>query len=559
MQSVFQKSFVVLLVGIFLVLAGCDNNSPASDTAEATENETDPAQTSEVQTQQTSGPHHGEVLSFAVPREPPSFDCHQENTFACIHPIAPFYSLLIRFDQNDYPAIVGDLAESWQMSDDGLTYTFTLHNDIQFHDGTPLTSRDVKASYEKIIFPPDDVSSVRKGSYLMVESISATDPLTVAFHLKWPSMSFLPNMASPWNFIYSADKLEEDPNWYRANVMGSGAFEFVEYVSGSNLEGKKFDRYFMDERPYLDGFNAIFIPSMTARVSAVRGGEALIEFRGFTPSARDDIVRTLEEEAEVQEGPWLCYLNVAINNEREPFNDSRVRRALNLALDRWGASESLSKITLVKYVGGVMRPGSEYAPTEEELEALEGYGKDIDASRARARQLLADAGIEEGFSFHFKNRGLGDPFEQIGVWLIDQWRQIGLNVDHVVQEDGPFFADRSSGNFDTTMDWECGFMDEPDLQLFKFLSHEVSGSNYSRYIDPELDAMYERQSQATTQQQRRAIVREFERHLINEKAYTFPTLWYFRISPHWAKVRGWTQLPSHYLNQDLRDVWISQE
>lgn len=562
------------LVFATIFLFGCDNNTSnqnqntntseqtqETDTNNSTEN-TSTQNNSTTETASTNSdsdtPKSGGILNFAVPRDPPSFDCHRENTFACIHPIAPFYSLLVRFDQNAYPDIVGDVAESWDVSDDGLTHTFHLHDNVLFHDGSKLTAEDVKATYEKIIFPPEGVVSARKGSYLMVDSIEAPDETTVVFNLKWPSISFLANVASPWNFIYKASILADDPTWYESNVMGTGAFKFVEYVNGATLSGEKFEDYFMSDRPYLDGFNAIFINAMAARVAAVRGGEALIEFRGFTPSARDDIVRQLGDEAMVQEGPWICYLNVAINNEREPFNDARVRRALNLALDRWGASETLSKITFIGYVGGLMRPGSVFAAPEEELVEYEGFWKDIEASRTEARRLLAEAGIEEGFSFQFKNRGIGDPFEHLGVWLIDQWSEIGLNVEHVVQEDAAFFADRSGGNFDATMDWECGFMDEPDLQLFKFLSTGTSGSNYSRYSDETLDTLYERQSKAATVEERIGIVREFERYLFNDQAYTFPTLWYYRISPHWAKVKGWTQLPSHYLNQDLRDVWLDE-
>lgn len=102
-------------------------------------------------------------------------------------------------------------------------------------------------------------------------------------------------------------------------------------------------------------------------------------------------------------------------------------------------------------------------------------------------------------------------------------------------------------------------MDEPDLQLYKFLSHGISGSNYSRYTDEVLDELYEKQSRAKSPEERLDLIRQFEKRLLDEKVYTFPTLWWFKINPHWAKVRGWNQLPSHYLNQDLRDVWLAEE
>src|SRR6266403_1634257 len=96
---------------------------------------------------------HWRYQGFAVASEPPSYDGHREETFGLIHPVAPFYSLLLRVDPVDSNKIVGDLAESWTVSDDGLMYTFKIRNGVKFHDGSPLTARDVKASYDKIIFP----------------------------------------------------------------------------------------------------------------------------------------------------------------------------------------------------------------------------------------------------------------------------------------------------------------------------------------------------------------------------------------------------------------------
>ena len=99
-------------------------------------------------------PRSGGELIMAVPSEPPSYDGHREETFGLIHPIAPFYSLLLRVDPDDYTKIVGDLAERWTVSDDKLRYTFTIRTGVTFHDGSPVTAKDVKASYDKIIFPP---------------------------------------------------------------------------------------------------------------------------------------------------------------------------------------------------------------------------------------------------------------------------------------------------------------------------------------------------------------------------------------------------------------------
>ena len=99
-------------------------------------------------------PKKGGTLNFSVVAEPPNYDCHGSTTFALIHPIAPHYSLLVKFDGKDYPKVVPDLAESWTVAPDGMSYTFKLRRGVKFHDGSPLTAEDVKASYDRIISPP---------------------------------------------------------------------------------------------------------------------------------------------------------------------------------------------------------------------------------------------------------------------------------------------------------------------------------------------------------------------------------------------------------------------
>src|SRR6266436_995188 len=218
-------------------------------------------------------PRYGGELVFVVPSEPPSYDAHREETFGVIHPLTPHYSTLLKVDPFDKTGTkpVGDLAESWTISKDALTYTFKLRSGVKFHDGSPMTSRDVKASYDKIVFPPAGVISARKGAYQVVEAVEAPDPQTVRFRLKWPEASFLVNLASPFNFIYKADILAKDIHWYETNAMGTGPFKFVEHVKGSHLVGKKNPDYWDKGKPYLDGYRAIFISASAAQVAAIRG------------------------------------------------------------------------------------------------------------------------------------------------------------------------------------------------------------------------------------------------------------------------------------------------
>jgi len=150
------------------------------------------------------------------------------------------------------------------------------------------------------------------------------------------------------------------------------------------------------------------------------------------------------------------------------------------------------------------------------------------------------------------------PYESLGVWLIDQWRQIGLNVRQEVIEAAKYYAELRGGNFEVAADFQCGYIVEPDLDLYKFQSKDKSPANYSRYVDPVLDELYEKQSRAIDAEERKRFIREFERRLLDEEVHYIYTLQWHRIIPHLAKVRGWTITPSHYLNQQLDAVWLAE-
>ncbi|HEY2991628.1 MAG TPA: ABC transporter substrate-binding protein [Methylomirabilota bacterium] len=505
-------------------------------------------------------PRYGGELVFLVPSEPPSYDGHREGTFGTVHPMAPHYNTLLRIDPMDRTGTrpAPDLAESWTVSPDGMTYTLKLRQGVRFHDGSPMTSRDVKASYDKIIFPSADVISMRKGSYGAVEVVEAPDPYTVRFQLKWPQASFLVLLSSPYSWIYKADILARDVRWYEKNVMGTGPFKFVEHVKGSHWVGKRNPDYWDKGKPYLDGYRALFITASSAQVSAVRGERAHIQFRGFSPADRDSLVQALGSKVTVQESPWNCLALVTMNHEHKPFDDKRVRRALSLALDRYEASRSLSRIAVVKEVGGIQVPGTPWATPPAELEKLAGYGRDIRAARAEARRLLREAGVPEGFAFTFKNRGIPQPYETVGIWLIDQWRQIGLSVKQETIEPSAHVAVLRRGDFDVAMDAQCSFIVEPDVDIQKFQSTGLSDNNYGRYKDPILDDLFLRQARAMDPEERKRLLRAFEKRLLDEEVHYAYTLQWHRIVPHSAKVRGWTITPAHYLNQQLDTVWLAE-
>ena len=501
-------------------------------------------------------PKAGGILKFAVVAEPPSIDCHVVNTFAFIHPARAHYSTLLAF-KGSYAdlRIVGDLATGWEVAPDGLSYTFRLRDNVKFHDGSQLTSEDVKASYERIIDPPAGVVSLRRALYQDIKSIETTDAWTVVFRMKFPNASMLTHFASPWNCIYSAARLREDPQFPAKTVLGTGAFEFVEYKKGESWKARRFDGYFLKDRPYLDGYQAFFVKG-SAVASGIIGGQFDAEFRGRTPKERDQIVDAMKHNAVVVAGPWVTNLMFSFNTQRKPFDDVRVRQALTLAVDRWGGAAMLGKISVLKHVSGMFRPGYEFGLPRAELERIPGFWPDIEKSRAEAKRLLAEAGAAN-LKLRLVNRNLGDPHTPAAIYLIDQWRRIGVEAEHVQLETKAFYDAHAGGNFDVVMDFISDFADDPSAQFDKFLSAGKSAQSVSRHTDVILDDLFDRRARSIDPMERRMLVRQFETRGLAQ-AYSAPILWWDRTVVHHKRIKGWELHPSHFTGFDFVDVWLDQ-
>ena len=184
-------------------------------------------------------PRRGGTLTYMIPADaPPSLDGHREGTYATIHAVAPFYSVLMRVDPanpSDTTRFVCDLClDVPTPTDDGKTFTFRIREGVKFQDGAMLTAADVSASWNAIIFPPKGVLSARQNWYSMVDKVESPDATTVIFHLKFATSVFLPALADPYAFIYEKKILDTDPHWYETHVMGSGPFHFVNYTIGQS-------------------------------------------------------------------------------------------------------------------------------------------------------------------------------------------------------------------------------------------------------------------------------------------------------------------------------------
>ena len=502
-------------------------------------------------------PRRGGVLLAAIGADAPSLDPHQEQTFATLQPTSPLYSTLLQIDPYKYPNVIGDVAQEWTISPDALTYTFKIRPGIRFHDGSPLTSADVKASYDKILNPPDGVRSIRKHHYSAVASVDAPDPSTVVFKLKFPSASLLVNLASPWNVIFPKKYLDKDPNYFKQNVMGSGPFKFKSYTRGSSFEGERNPDYYLRDRPYLNGYKYFISTETSVRAAAVRSGRAYVEFRDLPLSEADSIKKQLGDKVVVQQTPFVIHFDIAMNNTVKPFTDIRVRKALTLGIDRYTGGRVLQTLTGLRDVGALTRPGTEWAMSQAELEKFPGFGRDAEKNRAEARKLLAEAGYPNGFKVVLKNRNIKLPYQDFAVYVIQEWKKIGVEAEHRPLETASWYADgRDQGNFEVMVFPTGAFVDDPDQLLAPFIS--ASPQNWARFSNPAIDDLYARQARTLDPAERRKLVIELQT-IVLDQAYHIPGLWWSRNVVHWAKMKNWIAPPSHFTNQKLQDVWLSED
>ena len=453
--------------------------------------------------------------------------------------------------------IVCDLCTAMpKPTDDGKTYTFKIRDDVEFYNGDKLTADDVAASLNKVAFPPEGVASPRSTNFMMVDKIEATDPSTVVIRLKFATSAFLPALADPYNWIYQKKVLDKDPHWYEQNILGSGPFKFAGYEVGQEIKGVRNPDYYHKGLPYLDGFVGIFAPKQAVQLDAIRADRAATEFRGYPPAAIDQLKAELGDKIVVQQSDWNCTLGAWINHKKKPFDDARVRRALTLAIDRWGSAPGLSKVTLMHTVGSLAFPGSPLAPTKDELETIAGFWPSIEKSRAEAHRLLKEAGAE-GLSFELVNRNVDQPYKYLGTWLIDQWSKIGLNVTQRVVPTGPWFAALRSGDFSVSTGGSCHGIVNAVMDVQPWLPQSVSDANYGYYEDAKELDIYEKMLHETDLAKQRALMFQYNKRVLDEETHYIHTYWWNRLVPLRSYVHGWKIGPSHYSNQDLGTIWLS--
>ena len=436
-----------------------------------------------------------------------------------------FDNLLAR---DEHLSVKPGLAEGWE-TPNPKTYIFHLHKNVKFSDGRPLTSRDVKWSYDSLI--EGKIRSAKGATYRSVEKIETPDDNTVIFYLKAPWAALLWNLAAPgMGIVPYGSSLEVS-----RNPIGSGPFRFVSAEQDKEVVIERNDNYWGDKAK-IDRVRFAVIPDTTTRALELRKGSADLEINALAP----DMEAALEREPRLnivrRPGTRLGYMGF---NLRDPIlKDVRVRQAIAYAIDRQPLIHYLMRDSA--------RPAASVLPPESW--AYDANVRQYPYDPARARQLLDSAGYPatNGVRFHLtmktsteeSSRAMAAVFQQ-------QLRDVGIALDIRSFEYATFFSDVTHGEFQLySLRW-LGANEDPDIFEYAFDTARIipNGANRQYYSNPRVDALIEKARTEVDQNTRKQDYAQIQQILAQDLPYI--NLWYFdNVMVYSKRVRGLELNPS---------------
>jgi peptide/nickel transport system substrate-binding protein len=506
-------------------------------------------------------PKAGGILNATLLEAPPSFSIHDETTISSVWPSMPCYNNLVLYDplkkQESLDTIIPELAEKWSWQDGGKSLVFALRKDVKWHDGQPFSSKDVKHTFDTIREVEGITAKLRvnprKLWYENVESIDAPTPESVIFRLKRPQPSLLLMLASGYAPIYPAHVPVSD---LRAKCMGTGPFKLKEYRQGELIEFTKNPDYFVKGRPYLDGIRYTIIKERGTRYSALQTGREDIPFIW-------EVAKTIAE-ATKRDAPQLVLVESSTNvndhiivNFRKPlFKDPRIWKAINLAVDRKGYIQAGRQGAAV--IGGVLlpKPYGVWGLSEAEQKKLPGFG-DPAKQKAEAKKLLAEAGYgpSNPLKFTVSTRAI-QTYIDIASYVIDQFKQVGIESTMEQVETGVWHPKMSRGEFDVALNLTGIGPDDPDANFYEnFKCGSVR--NYPAYCSQEVDSLIEKQSQTTDPKKRLQLVNEIDKRLQLEGARLMLG-WSKEYVVMWPYVKNLVPHQSIYNYGRMQEVWMDK-
>jgi peptide/nickel transport system substrate-binding protein len=465
-----------------------------------------------------SAAQEGSQIIIGLQAEPVTLDAHQLSDYNTSRAAMPLYEGLVRFEDGS-TEIEPALAESWEVSDDGLTYTFHLREGVTFHDGTPVDAEAVAFSIERQIDPEHPYHDTGEFPYAEftfgpVESVEVVDSQTVRIQLTAQFAPFLANMAMHAAAIVSPTAVEQYGRDFSENPVGAGPYRFVSWDRGVELILERNPDYYRGV-PSVERLIYRSIVEDQARLAALEAGE--IDLTVNLPP--DDLPRLRENpNFHFAEQPGMHTWYLVFNVTQPPFDDARVRQAVAHAVDRNAIVEAIlgnTGVVAENFLPPVIWSHTEDVPT---------YPYDPE----RARELLAEAGYPDGFTVEFwvpeSGSGMQQPVAMATV-IQDFLRRVGIQLD-IQQFEWGTYLDRVIVPPDRAntlppvfeMSW-IGDNGDPDNFLYILLSGEQTppqGFNLGYYSNPEVDDLLREARQLPSQEERVPLYEQAQRLILED-------------------------------------------
>lgn len=431
------------------------------------------------------------------------------------------FDALLQRDQhfNLQPAV----ATHWEIPDP-LTYVFHLRRDVRFHDGRPLTSRDVKWTFDSML--NGSIRSIKSGTYRLIDRIDAPDEWTVVFRLKEPYATLLWNLGEGSIGIVPYGSATD----FNQHPIGSGPFRFVRQVPDKEVVIERNPEYW-NGAPKLERVRFAVVPDSTTRALELRKGSADVAINALSP----DMIVTIERQRKlaIERAPGTIYGYLAFNLRDPILKDVRVRQAIAYAMDRQPLIHYLWR-DQARLAASVLPP---------QHWAYNNAVAHYDHDPARARQLLDQAGYKpgaDGVRFHLTMKtSTEESTRLLAAVLQQQLREAGIALDIRTFEFATFYSDVVKGAFQFySLRW-IGGNEDPDMFEAAFHSASFPPRRFNRgfYSNPRVDALIDQGRREIDQAKRKAIYGEIQRILAEDLPYV--NLWYFdNILVHTTRVRN---------------------
>ena len=538
-------------------------------------------------------PQYGGQYFHGQPWPRLQMDDPQLNRLYNRHTTFRFNQLIRVAPWGDVSKIEGDLAKSWELSGDGLTISFDLHDGVKFQDGSSFDCADVQASMDRYLNPPGAVNPAATSLLQHITEVACPDPLTVVMTMDKVIGSTIPSIASGTVFMFSeeyaqrlvdlevvgrngvqTDQTADDPILQGG---GTGPFMFESYEPSVKVVTKKNPNYFKAGLPFLDEVHDVQMLDSTARFAALTAGKIHQAGEGSSSLLPAQVQQVRSRFGDKVALSWTGspgQQGFSYNQTKPPFDDPRVRKALDLVLDRQAWAKIQGADADGNFgnarISGIQAWGTQWALSDEELTSFPGYRQPKAEDIAEAQRLLKEAGYENGFEATCMTR-TAQNYMDVCLFGMEQWRTtLGLDIKARFLESAAQTEAALSCNYDIYVTWSSGtsVLQDPDWTLWRgfHTDSKASGNPCDRRFDgtsyqKEMDGMMADLLTTLDPAQKKALGNEIEKSYILDSIPYSGLGWTMYNYGNSPQVRGanWYNYGTYIYHVMPEMIWLSDD